>query len=78
MSAPRKQPDGSFAMFGASSPDALAHLIDTNGDYGLWVRKAIEEWPGGETEVLTCADTLTPVEVAKILSDGTSGTPEIC
>ncbi|KAG8847318.1 hypothetical protein FRB96_001653 [Tulasnella sp. 330] len=69
-SAPRKQPDGTFAMFAASSPDSLAHLIDASGDYGLWVRKAIDEWPGGETEILTSADFLSRATIASTLSKG--------
>lgn len=57
-------------MFGTSSPDSLYHLIDANDDYGLWVRKAIEEWPGGETEILTSADVLSRAVVANTLSKG--------
>ncbi|KAG8883563.1 hypothetical protein FRB98_003061 [Tulasnella sp. 332] len=72
--APRKQPDGTFVMFGISSPDSVGHLFDANGDYGLWVRKAIEEWPGGETEILTCADILSRAEIVSTLSKFTGKT----
>ncbi|KAG8883561.1 hypothetical protein FRB98_003059 [Tulasnella sp. 332] len=72
--APRKQPDGFFVISAPRSSEGVAHLIDTNCDYGLWVRKAIEEWPGGESELLACADTLTPAELVSILSDITRKT----
>jgi len=72
-SIPKKQPDGSFAMFNVMSPDSKVFLIDTDEDYGLFVRKAIES-DGGETELLTHGDILTPVEIARTISEGTGKT----
>jgi len=73
-SAPRKQADGSFTFFAPTSPDSSARLIDTDGDYGLWVRKAIEEWPAGSSEILTCADTLTRAQIAETIAEVTGKT----
>lgn len=69
--APVKQPDGTFALFGGASPDGQAPLIDTNGDYGLFVRKAIEggELPSG-SEIYAYSELLTIKQLARTLSEG--------
>jgi len=64
MAAPKKQEDGSFILFGPGAPDSVTPLIDTAEDYGLFVRKAIEQLEPG-SEVFSYGDILSGAEMAK-------------
>lgn len=68
---PQKQADGSFAIFSAAAPDLPFPLIDTNNDYGLFVRKAIEQSVKLGTEMYAGTDMKSFNDIARILGEGT-------
>ena len=69
--APRKQDDGSFIIFSAAKPDAPLPVIDTNKDYGLFVRKAIEQSSlESGTVIHAYSELQTYNDLAHILSEG--------
>ncbi|KAG8859526.1 hypothetical protein FRB96_004410 [Tulasnella sp. 330] len=68
-SAPRKQADGTFAMYGVVSPDSVVPLINTKHDYGLFVRKAIEI--PGPNEIYAHAEVISMKNIAKGIVQGT-------
>lgn len=67
-SAPRKQSDGTFVMYGVVSPDSVIPLINTKHDYGLFVRKAIEA--PGPNETYAHAQVITMKDIAKGIAEG--------
>lgn len=64
MSAPKKQEDGSFILYLPGAPDAVTPLIDTAHDYGLFVRKAIEQSEPG-TEIFAYGSVISGADMAK-------------
>lgn len=67
---PVKQADGSYAFFRPVNPESLVPLIDTDADYGLFVRKAIElpeEFRG--KEIFTYGELISWKEFVRQLSE---------
>ncbi|KAG8993760.1 hypothetical protein FRB94_006620 [Tulasnella sp. JGI-2019a] len=71
--SPRKQPDGSFATVGPVPPESEWFLIDTDRDFGLFVRKAIELRESG-LEISAYGEATTHERIAKTLSEITGKT----
>ena len=71
MMAPKKNEDGSYAFYTPVSPKTVYSLVDTQEDYGAYVRAAIEKYGAG-SETLACAEEITMEEIAKIWSEGES------
>lgn len=67
---PKKQLDGSFVIQSPAAPDTLLPLIDTEADYGLFVRKAIETPVESGTEIFAYSEVLTCKEIMDRLSKG--------
>lgn len=67
---PKKLADGTFSIIGCIRSDALLPHIDTAKDYGLFVRKAIEQHPKSGTEVYAYSKLTTFDEIARILGQG--------
>ncbi|KAG8856022.1 hypothetical protein FRB96_006589 [Tulasnella sp. 330] len=70
--APRKQADGTYLLATPAPADSIIALIDTNEDYGLFVRKAIEN--PGASEIYAYAEEITHANAAKQLSEITGKT----
>jgi len=69
---PRKQPDGSYAIFCVSPPDDAHPVIYARSDYGLFVRKAIEAPAGREPEdIFAYSEIISWTEQAQQLSEVT-------
>ncbi|KAJ9106020.1 hypothetical protein QFC19_003356 [Naganishia cerealis] len=62
---PRKQEDGSYVFAMPNKPDSTLSLLDAAGDYGAFVRGAIETDVPAGGEVLACGDQITPVQLAE-------------
>jgi len=73
VSAPRKQPDGSFVVALPIPPETLLPLVDIVNDYGLWVREAIESPRVQQSEngavVSAIGHPLAAAEVVKQLAE---------
>lgn len=69
MMAPKKNEDGSWAFYTPVSPKTVYSLVDTNEDYGAYVRAAIEEYGAG-SETLAALEELTMEEIAQQWSEG--------
>jgi len=70
MSAPKKQADGSYLMFGLGAPENLASLVDAHHDYGLFVRAAIESGDlAPPFEMLACGEVISNGDIAKQMSE---------
>lgn len=67
---PRKEADGSFVIYSAAVPDVRLPLIDTNGDYGLFVRKAIEQPAESGTVIHAFSEQRSHNEIVETLSKG--------
>lgn len=72
---PRKLPDGSFAIFAVGAPDALVPLIDTKKDYGVFVRKAIEQPLESGTVIHAYSELLNHNDITRTLSESESVSP---
>ncbi|KAJ7178298.1 NAD(P)-binding protein [Mycena filopes] len=68
----RKQPDGTYLMAWALSPETVLPILDTAADYGLFVRRVLEApvFPGGST-VYTSSEDITLRELARQLAEAT-------
>ncbi|KPV76121.1 uncharacterized protein RHOBADRAFT_43559 [Rhodotorula graminis WP1] len=72
MLAPRKQADGSFVFAMPISPSTKLALVDTNGDYGAYVREAIESKSFGPgSEILASSDEISLDDMVKQFSEVT-------
>ena len=70
---PRRQADGSLVFAMPIAPSTKIALIDTNGDYGAYVREAIEGEsfkPG--SEILAAAEEISLDDMVKQFSEGAS------
>ncbi|KAG8995472.1 hypothetical protein FRB94_009141 [Tulasnella sp. JGI-2019a] len=67
---PRKQPDGSYAIFCVGPSDRAFPAICARQDYGLFVRKAIEV-PDCPQDMFAYGERITWDELAKQLSEAT-------
>jgi hypothetical protein len=67
--APKKQADGSYILAGPGAPGGMQHLLDTSGDYGLFVRREIEKASHAEgQDVYAFGDVISNADIAKQLS----------
>ncbi|KAG9004159.1 hypothetical protein FRB94_002642 [Tulasnella sp. JGI-2019a] len=69
VAAPKKQADGSYAVFCVNPPETLVQLIYTSRDYGLYVQRAIEA--PGKHEMYAYTEMLSWEEMCKQLSEVT-------
>ncbi|KAG8859537.1 hypothetical protein FRB96_004421 [Tulasnella sp. 330] len=67
---PRKQPDGSYAIFCVCPPESIMPAIYTKHDYGLFVRKAIEV-PNSPEELYAYGELISWKQIAQELGEGT-------
>ncbi|KAJ6485615.1 NAD(P)-binding protein [Mycena sanguinolenta] len=65
-----KQPDGTYAIAWSIRPDTVLPIIDIEHDYGLYVRRVLEQpvFPDGAS-VYTTSENITVVEIARQLSE---------
>ncbi|KAF7371063.1 NmrA domain-containing protein [Mycena sanguinolenta] len=70
-----KQPDGTYAIAWAIRPDTVLPIIDIEHDYGLYVRRVLEQpvFPDGEA-VYTTSENITVAEMARQLAETTGKT----
>jgi len=68
---PKKLPDGSYILPGVQAPDGVQHLLDTQNDYGLFVRKAIEQPGLVGSEIYAYGEAISMKDIAKQLSEAT-------
>ncbi|KAJ6542804.1 NAD(P)-binding protein [Mycena capillaripes] len=68
----QKQSDGTYAIAWAVRPTAVVPIIDIEHDYGLYVRRVLEQpvFPDGE-DVYTTSEDITVVDLARQLSEVT-------
>ncbi|KAG8876914.1 hypothetical protein FRB97_003833 [Tulasnella sp. 331] len=73
---PKKQKDGSFAVFGVGDPQTLVPLVDSTRDYGVYVLKAIELFETRSIEsghdILAFTEEISFDEIMAQLSENTS------
>lgn len=69
---PAKQADGTFAIITSGSPDTPLPLIDTDNDYGLFVRKAIEQNAESGSEIYAWSEMISNNNIARVLGEGPS------
>lgn len=67
---PTKQADGTFAIISCAKPDLQFPQIDANDDYGVFVRKAIEQPIESGTSIYACSGLASFNDAARILSQG--------
>ncbi|KAG8856021.1 hypothetical protein FRB96_006588 [Tulasnella sp. 330] len=65
--APRKQADGSYVIASPAPAESIRALVDTNEDYGIFVRKAIET--PGASEIYAYGEEISNADIAKQLSE---------
>lgn len=66
----RKLPDGSYMLASVQAPDGVLPLLDTQNDYGLFVRRAIEEPGLAGSEIYAFGEEVTMTELVKQFSEG--------
>jgi hypothetical protein len=69
--APYPAGDGTYIMSSALTPETCMPVVDIAGDYGLFVRAAIESgaYPPGD-DLLTCSEWLSMAEIARQIGEG--------
>lgn len=76
--APKKQADGTFVLALPFPEKTVAPLLDTASDYGLFVRKAIED-DGGARDIFAHGEVISYTEVVKQWSERKSkADPGLC
>lgn len=65
MMPPKKQPDGTYAFYAATSANSTQSVINCGRDYGAWVRGALEADISPGSEVLACGEELTGSQMAQ-------------
>ncbi|KAG9032868.1 hypothetical protein FRB95_000883 [Tulasnella sp. JGI-2019a] len=73
MNLPKKQDDGSYALYGPATPDSVAPFLDTARDYGLFVRKAIESPRDASSgvDIFAYGEVTSYTNIAKQLGEST-------
>lgn len=68
--APRKQDDGTYVIATPAPAETIAPLLDAFHDYGIFVRKAIEN--PGAPEIYAYGEEILFANIARQLSESPS------